>query len=85
MPERLSPAYEGQPAVTLYSSLFSTGTLLNIVFLLKVLSLEFIEVDGLATCLNWEALVLCANGSSYSPLPVAAGEKRGQGLKQGKH
>lgn len=67
MPERLIPAYEGQLAITLYSLLFSAGTLLNIV-LLKVLSLEFIKVDGLATCLNWEALVLCANGLSYSPL-----------------
>lgn len=61
MPERLIPAYEGQLAISLYSLLFSAGTLLNIVPL-EVLNLEFIKVDGLATCLNWELLASCANG-----------------------
>jgi len=53
--------------------LFSAGTLLNRVLLLKVLSLGFTKVNGIATCLNWEALVLCANGPSYSPLSVVEG------------
>ena len=66
MPERLILAYEGQLAIILYSLLFSAGTSLNIV-LLKVLSLEFIKVDGLVTCLNWEVLALTEDGLSYSP------------------
>lgn len=83
VPERLSPAYEGQLAVTLYSLLFSTVTLLNIVFLLKVLSLEFIKVDGLATRLNGKASVLCASGPSHSPA-CSSGRKEGTGAEAGK-
>lgn len=56
VPDRLIPACEGHLAITLYTLWLSAGTLSNIV--LKVPNLEFSEVDGLATCLNWEALAL---------------------------